>query len=58
MRVAKAHGLGNDFLLVREDDAPADPSAWATRLRPSASSVSLMETSISASIESLLGKCL
>ncbi len=32
MRVAKAHGLGNDFLLVREDDAPADRAAWARRL--------------------------
>jgi diaminopimelate epimerase len=32
MRIAKAHGLGNDFLLVREADAPADPSAWARRL--------------------------
>ena len=32
MRVAKAHGLGNDFLLVPEAEAPADPSAWARRL--------------------------
>lgn len=32
MRIAKAHGLGNDFLLVREAEAPADPSAWARRL--------------------------
>ena len=32
MRVAKAHGLGNDFLLVAEKDAPGDPSAWARRL--------------------------
>jgi diaminopimelate epimerase len=31
-RIAKAHGLGNDFLLVAEGDAPADPSAWARRL--------------------------
>ena len=32
MRVAKAHGLGNDFLLVAEKDAPRDPAAWAHRL--------------------------
>jgi diaminopimelate epimerase len=32
MRVAKAHGLGNDFLLVPEAEAPAAPSAWARRL--------------------------
>src|SRR5688500_11521713 len=32
MRIAKAHGLGNDFLLVAEDSAPADPAAWARRL--------------------------
>jgi diaminopimelate epimerase len=32
MRVAKAHGLGNDFLLVPEADAPADPAAWARRI--------------------------
>ena len=32
MHVAKAHGLGNDFLLVPENEAPADPSAWARRL--------------------------
>jgi diaminopimelate epimerase len=32
MRVAKAHGLGNDFLLVPEKEAPRDPSAWARRL--------------------------
>ena len=32
MRVAKAHGLGNDFLLVPEAEAPADPAAWARRL--------------------------
>jgi diaminopimelate epimerase len=30
--VAKAHGLGNDFLLVPETEAPADPAAWARRL--------------------------
>ncbi len=32
LRVAKAHGLGNDFLLVEEGLAPADPSGWARRL--------------------------
>jgi diaminopimelate epimerase len=32
MRIAKAHGLGNDFLLVAEDSAPADPGAWVRRL--------------------------
>lgn len=32
MRFAKAHGLGNDFVLVAEADAPAEPSAWARRL--------------------------
>ena len=32
MRVAKAHGLGNDFLLVPEAEAPADPAAWARRI--------------------------
>ena len=32
MRVAKAHGLGNDFLLVREADAPPDPAEWVRRL--------------------------
>jgi diaminopimelate epimerase len=32
MRIAKAHGLGNDFLIVSERDAPADPAAWARRL--------------------------
>jgi diaminopimelate epimerase len=31
-RFAKAHGLGNDFVLVAEDEAPADPSPWAVRL--------------------------
>ena len=38
--------------------ASRGPSALATRLRPSASSVSLMVTSISASIASLDSKCL
>jgi diaminopimelate epimerase len=32
MRFAKAHGLGNDFILVAEDLAPADLSPWAVRL--------------------------
>jgi diaminopimelate epimerase len=32
VRIAKAHGLGNDFLLAREKDCPADPAAWARRL--------------------------
>ncbi len=32
MRVAKAHGLGNDFLLVDAADAPADAPAWARLL--------------------------
>jgi diaminopimelate epimerase len=32
MRIAKAHGLGNDFLLVREAEAPEEPSSWARRI--------------------------
>ena len=32
MKVAKAHGLGNDFLIVAEADAPADIAPWARRL--------------------------
>ena len=32
MRFAKAHGLGNDFVLVAEEDAPAAVSPWAVRL--------------------------
>ncbi len=32
MRIAKAHGLGNDFLLVAETDAPAEPGLFAHRL--------------------------
>jgi len=32
MKIAKAHGLGNDFLLVAEKDAPADVAPWAQRL--------------------------
>jgi diaminopimelate epimerase len=29
---AKAHGLGNDFILVDEQHCPADAAAWARRL--------------------------
>jgi diaminopimelate epimerase len=32
MKFAKAHGLGNDFVLVPEDEAPKDLSAWTVRL--------------------------
>jgi len=32
VRFAKAHGLGNDFVLIAEEAAPTDPSAWAVRL--------------------------
>jgi diaminopimelate epimerase len=32
MKFAKAHGLGNDFILVEQRHAPAEPSAWARRL--------------------------
>ncbi|HVR69593.1 MAG TPA: diaminopimelate epimerase [Vicinamibacteria bacterium] len=32
MHFAKAHGLGNDFILVPEADAPAERAAWARRL--------------------------
>jgi diaminopimelate epimerase len=32
LRVAKAHGLGNDFLLVDEVDCPAAADGWARRL--------------------------
>ena len=32
MRFAKAHGLGNDFLGVEEERAPAEVGAWARRL--------------------------
>jgi diaminopimelate epimerase len=32
MRFAKAHGLGNDFVLVAEELAPAELSPWAVRL--------------------------
>jgi diaminopimelate epimerase len=32
MHFAKAHGLGNDFILVAAPEAPAEPAAWARRL--------------------------
>jgi diaminopimelate epimerase len=32
VRFAKAHGLGNDFILVAEELAPPDLSPWAVRL--------------------------
>lgn len=32
MRFAKAHGLGNDFILVEAGECPAEASAWARRL--------------------------
>jgi diaminopimelate epimerase len=32
MKVAKGHGLGNDFLLVAEADAPREIAPWARRL--------------------------
>lgn len=32
MRFVKAHGLGNDFILVEEALAPEDASPWAVRL--------------------------
>src|SRR5512135_2009349 len=32
MRFVKAHGLGNDFILVPEEEAPADASPWTVRL--------------------------
>jgi diaminopimelate epimerase len=32
MKLAKAHGLGNDFLLVEAEAVPGDPAAWARRL--------------------------
>jgi len=31
-RFAKAHGLGNDFILVAEADCPAAPAGWARRV--------------------------
>lgn len=32
MKFVKAHGLGNDFILVAESDAPRDVSPWVQRL--------------------------
>jgi diaminopimelate epimerase len=32
MRFTKAHGLGNDFVLVAERDAPREPEQWARRI--------------------------
>ena len=32
MRFVKAHGLGNDFILVAEKDAPAERASWARAL--------------------------
>ncbi len=32
MKFTKAHGLGNDFILVAAKDAPAETTAWARRL--------------------------
>lgn len=32
MKFAKAHGLGNDFILVEREAAPPDPTEWARRL--------------------------
>jgi len=32
VRFTKAHGLGNDFILVAAGDCPAEPAAWARRL--------------------------
>jgi diaminopimelate epimerase len=32
MRFTKAHGLGNDFILVAQSDAPPDVAAWVRRL--------------------------
>jgi diaminopimelate epimerase len=32
MHFAKAHGLGNDFILVPDEEAPAARAAWARRL--------------------------
>ena len=32
MRFTKAHGLGNDFILVAERDAPSDTCGWTQRL--------------------------
>jgi diaminopimelate epimerase len=32
MRFTKAHGIGNDFIIVAEADVPAEWAAWAIRL--------------------------
>jgi diaminopimelate epimerase len=32
MRFTKAHGIGNDFIIVAEADAPAEFARWAVRL--------------------------
>jgi diaminopimelate epimerase len=32
LKIAKGHGLGNDFLLVAERDAPADIAPWTRRV--------------------------
>jgi diaminopimelate epimerase len=32
MRFTKAHGIGNDFIIVAEADVPADWASWAIRL--------------------------
>ena len=32
MKFGKAHGLGNDFIMVAEDVTPAEPAAWVRRL--------------------------
>jgi diaminopimelate epimerase len=32
MKFAKAHGLGNDFILVAASEAPAETPSWAVRL--------------------------
>ncbi len=32
LAIAKAHGLGNDFLLVAADEAPLAPATWVPRL--------------------------
>jgi hypothetical protein len=32
VRLAKAHGLGNDFLLVAAAEVPEAPASWARRL--------------------------
>ena len=32
MRFTKAHGIGNDFIIVAEADVPPDMASWAVRL--------------------------